>query len=224
MKIINTLLTLAVVSFALTFTGTIHASEKGTMSMSGGGTSMTGGDFTLLNAKGETVDQNILKDRLTLIYFGYTSCLMQCPPTWITLDAVMSELGPKVKDLQVLFVSIDPARDTVANIAEWQKTWPNLTILTGSAKQIEHMTHNAFHIFYAKKPMHAMPFAKKEMMRIFKQYENDKRVKWDVSKPENYYMMDHTTQVFLKGRDGKYITHFEKEEPAQTYIDIINKL
>ena len=224
MRTLNTFLSLLLCSVVLTFTGAIHASEKGKMSVSGGGTSMQGGDFTLLNAKGETVDQNILKDRLTLVYFGYTSCLMQCPPTWITLDAVMAELGPKVKDLQVLFVSIDPSRDTVANIAEWQKTWPNLTILTGSVEQIEHMSHNAFHIFYAKKPMHAMPFAKKEMMRIFKQYENDNRVKWDVSKPENFYMMDHTTQVFLKGRDGKYITHFEKEEPANTYIDFINKL
>jgi cytochrome oxidase Cu insertion factor (SCO1/SenC/PrrC family) len=224
MKISHTFLTLVLVSFALTFTGTIHASEKGTMSKSGGGTSMTGGDFTLLNAKGETVDQNILKDRLTLIYFGYTSCLFQCPPTWITLDAVMAELGPKIKDLQVLFVSIDPARDTVANIAEWQKTWPNLTILTGSAEQVQNVSHNAFHIFYAKTPMHAMPFTKKEMMLTFKKYGDDKRVKWDVKKPENFYMMDHTTQIFLKGRDGKYITHFEKEEPAQTYIDIINKL
>lgn len=216
MKQLKKFLSLALTLSALTLTGAANANDSHK-------TSMQGGDFTLLNAKGETVDQEILRDRLTLVYFGYTSCLMQCPPAWITLDAVMNELGPKIEDLQVLFVSIDPQRDTVANIAEWQKTWPNLTILTGSPEQIEQMSHSAFHIFYAKKPMHAMPFAKEEMMRIFKEHGNDTRVKWDVEKPENFYMMDHTTQIFLKGRDGQYITHFEKEEPAQVIIDVVSK-
>lgn len=224
MQTFNKLFSLALVSLALSFAAPSQASEQDKKSMSNMNTSMGGGEFTLLNAKGETVDQTILDNRLSLIYFGYTSCLMQCPPTWITLDAVMAELGPKVKDLQVLFVSIDPKRDTVENIAEWQKTWPNLTILTGTPEQIENMSHNAFHIFYAKKPMHAMPFAQKEMMRIFNAHGDDKRVKWDTQKPENFYMMDHTDQIFLKGRDGKYITHFEKEEPVQVYLDVIGKL
>jgi len=224
MKTMNTLFSLALVSVALIFAAPSQASEHNKKSMGDPNALMHGGEFTLLNAKGETVDQTILDSHLTLIYFGYTSCLMQCPPTWITLDAVMDELGPKAKDLQVLFVSIDPARDTVENIAEWQKTWPNLTALTGTPEQINHMTHNAFHIFYAKKPMHAMPFAKKDMMRIFNEHGDDSRVKWDTKKPENFYMMDHTTQVFLTGRDGEYITHFEKEQPVEVYLDVIGKL
>jgi cytochrome oxidase Cu insertion factor (SCO1/SenC/PrrC family) len=215
MGLFKKIISLILASLVLTFMVSSHAATMGHGPMKG--------DFTLLNAKGETVDQNILNNRLTLVYFGYTSCFMQCPPSWITLDAVMNELGPKVKDLQVLFISIDPQRDTVENIAEWQKTWPNLTILTGSPDQIEHAAKEVFHIFYARKPQHAMPLAKKEMMRIFKQYEADKRVKWNEKKADNYYMMDHTTQVFLLGRDHRYITHFEKEEAAQTIIDVVIK-
>ena len=52
-----------------------------------------GGEFTLLNAKGETVNEKMLLGKHTLIYFGYTNCLMACPPTWIAMDHVREELS-----------------------------------------------------------------------------------------------------------------------------------
>lgn len=179
-----------------------------------------GGDFELVNAAGETVTDDDLHGKLSLIYFGYTSCLMQCPPTWINLDQVARELGEDAEDVDIYFISIDPDRDSVEVIAAWQQNWPHITALTGTREQIHDVTE-AFHVFFAKKPMHAMPFTMDEMARIREAYGDDDRILWDATRPENFYMMDHTMQTFLLGRDGEYLTHFELEEDAATIIEVL---
>ncbi len=176
--------------------------------------------FSLLDVAGKPVTESILQGKLTLVYFGYTSCLMQCPPSWITLDGVKTGLGDKSDQVSVLFISLDPQRDSVEVIAEWQKSWPQITALTGSNDQIHEVADN-FHVFYAKKPKHAVPFAMKDMKRIREMYQGDDRIKWDKTKPENYYMVDHTTQTFLLGRNGEYLTHFELEEDVETVLKVI---
>ena len=66
-----------------------------------------------------------------------------------------------------------------------------------------------------------MPFAMPEMKRIREQYQKDKRIKWDAGKPENYYMVDHTTRTFLLDRNGEYLTHFDLEEDVETILKVV---
>jgi cytochrome oxidase Cu insertion factor (SCO1/SenC/PrrC family) len=180
------------------------------------------GPFELVNGAGETVTEKDLLGHKSLIYFGYTQCLMQCPPTWITLDQVVSRLKAEGTDVRAYFVSIDPDRDTVEVLENWQKNWPNITGLTGTREQI-HDVAEVFHVFFARKPMHAMSFAMKDMMRVKNKYGSDERIDWDRETPHDYYMMDHTFTTFLLDENGKYVTHFELEEDADTIVDYIRK-
>jgi protein SCO1 len=180
------------------------------------------GPFELVNGAGETVTEKDLLGHKSLIYFGYTQCLMQCPPTWITIDQVVSRLQSEGIDIRAYFVSIDPDRDTVETVAAWQENWPNITGLTGSREQV-HDVAEVFHIFFARKPMHAMSFAMKDMMRVKNKFGADERVDWDREKPQDYYMMDHTFTTFLLDENGRYVTHFEVEEDAETIYDYIRK-
>jgi cytochrome oxidase Cu insertion factor (SCO1/SenC/PrrC family) len=180
------------------------------------------GPFELVNSAGETVTEKDFLGHKSLIYFGYTSCLMQCPPSWITLDQVVARLKSEGVDIRAYFVSIDPDRDTVETMAKWQQNWPNLIGLTGTREQIHHMAE-VFHVFFARKPMHAMSYAMAEMMRIKNEYSADKRVDWDREKSPDYYMMDHTFTTFLLDENGKYVTHFELEEDADTIVGYVMK-
>lgn len=97
---------------------------------SGGGGSLTAvqlgqpaaipaGTFT--DTAGQPYDlQQQAKGKLTLVYFGYTNCPDVCPTTMADLGTALRSLPPTVaKDVQVVFITSDPARDTPAKIKAW---------------------------------------------------------------------------------------------------------
>ena len=78
-----------------------------------------GGDFTLQGARGP-VSLHDLRGRLVLLYFGYTLCPDICPTTLIDLRHALDRLTPdERRQVQVVFVSLDPARDTPDKLAEY---------------------------------------------------------------------------------------------------------
>lgn len=78
-------------------------------------------DFTLPDTEGEPFDFQAETDgRLTLLFFGYTSCPDICPIHMATLAQALAELGPEARDqVDVVFVSVDPQRDTPDQIRSW---------------------------------------------------------------------------------------------------------
>ena len=178
--------------------------------------------FELTQASGKLLRFEDLKGQLSLVYFGYTTCLMQCPPTWISFERVHTLLGADADKVQLLFISIDPERDSVERLADWQKNWPHITGLTGSADQIDDAART-FGIFYARRPMHAMPSAMPRMMQVKRQFGGDKRINWNAKRGDNYYMMDHTTHAFLIDAENNYVTHFELEESPDLISSYIKK-
>ncbi len=75
--------------------------------------------FSLMGTDSPEYSKERLKDRWTIVYFGYTSCPDLCPNTLDTVKKTFDKLakvGPHVKDLQFLFVSVDPERDSVEKI------------------------------------------------------------------------------------------------------------
>lgn len=68
--------------------------------------------FTLQGAGGATVTQQAFAGKIVLMFFGYASCPDICPTTMAQLAQVTEALGPKADQVRILFVSVDPHRDT----------------------------------------------------------------------------------------------------------------
>jgi protein SCO1/2 len=97
-----------------------------------------GGDFSLTSHNGKILNTENLRGKVQVIFFGYTHCPDICAPTLAKLATVMGRLGPEAKDVQVLFVTVDPRHDTVRQLAGFvPKFHPSFLGLTGLREQIE---------------------------------------------------------------------------------------
>jgi len=139
-----------------------------------------GGPFTLVNKDGKTVHWSDFDGKYRIVYFGYTFCPDACP-----LDVGVMMRGftkfekaePKLAaQVQPMFISIDPARDTPKIVGEFAAAFsPRLLGLTGTAEQVDKAAKE-FLVYYAK----GKPTA-------------------------GGYLMDHSRAAYLLGRDGKPI-------------------
>lgn len=111
-----------------------------------------GGAFVLVDRLGQPVTERILRGKWSVVFFGFTYCPDVCPTTLAALGQAQSQLGPKAKDLQVIFVSLDPERDTPAQLNTYlaNDAFPKGTIgLTGSPTQVA-VVAKAYRVFYEK--------------------------------------------------------------------------
>ncbi len=103
--------------------------------------SLIGGPFQMVDQTGKTVDQTILQGKWSAVFFGFTYCPDVCPATLQALSAAVPLLKPaEAKKLQIVFVSVDPARDTPAQMKLYldAQRLPAGTIgLTGSQAQVD---------------------------------------------------------------------------------------
>ena len=112
-----------------------------------------GGPFHLIDQNGRPQDQSILKGKWSAVYFGYTFCPDVCPTTLQTLGEAQALLGPKAKDLQTVFITVDPERDNPGQLKSYlsNSAFPKGTIgLTGAPDQIA-ATAKGYHLFYQKR-------------------------------------------------------------------------
>lgn len=140
------------------------------------GQPLVGGDFSLTNQDGQVVDQTILNGKWTLVFFGFTYCPDYCPTTLGVLNAVQERMGDKAEDLQIVFISIDPERDTPQMLKDYLSSdgFPDGVIgLTGTPEQVAKAA-KAYRAFYQK-----------------------------VGEGEGY-TMNHGLTVYLMGPDGKF--------------------
>lgn len=78
------------------------------------------GDFALVDHHGQPFTHERLEGRWSLVFFGFTFCPDICPTTMAFLNEFMAELeGTEARDTQVVMVTVDPARDTVAQLAQY---------------------------------------------------------------------------------------------------------
>jgi len=89
-------------------------------------------DFTLRTDQGKTVHIHDWRGSVVLLYFGYTSCPDVCPTTLAEFAEVKHQLGPAAERLRVLFVTVDPERDTPKRLRIYTRTFdPTFLGLTG---------------------------------------------------------------------------------------------
>ena len=95
-------------------------------------------EIELTQADGGTFRLSDQRGRIVLLFFGYTSCPDVCPTTLAGLKLVLEELGDKAGSVQVLFISIDPGRDTPERAQEYVNHFdPSFIGLSGSQAELE---------------------------------------------------------------------------------------
>jgi len=134
-----------------------------------------GGPFSLTDQNGTVRQEADFRGKLMLVYFGYTYCPDICPATLLAMSQALDQLGPEADQIQPIFITIDPERDTQAQMKLYASNFhPRLLALTGSAEQVA-VAEKAYRV-YAKK----------------------------VTEPGKAdYLMDHSSFIYLMDRDGK---------------------
>lgn len=95
------------------------------------------GNFTLTSAGDTAVELHDYRDKVVVLYFGYTFCPDVCPATMVELKKAMTELGDDAEDVQVMMVSVDPLRDTPDEVDAYAKHFhPSFIGLTGTEDEI----------------------------------------------------------------------------------------
>ncbi|MDN5923407.1 MAG: SCO family protein [Xanthomonadales bacterium] len=94
--------------------------------------------FSLTNDVGQKVTAADYRGKVVMVYFGYTHCPDVCPLTLTHLHMAMQQLGKSADDVRILFVSVDPARDTPAILHTYVQAFdPRVVGLTGSLAELK---------------------------------------------------------------------------------------
>ena len=115
-------------------------------------TAAVGGPFQLVDTTGRTVDQEVLKGKWSVVFFGFTHCPDICPTTLFELGQVEPLLGPAAKDFQSVLISVDPQRDTVAQMKAYvaNPSFPKQLLgLTGTQAQTD-AAAKAYKVYHQK--------------------------------------------------------------------------
>lgn len=157
---------------------------------------VTGGSFTLESSAGGSFTQADLKGTPSLVFFGYTFCPDVCPTTLSEMTALRDELKLGPDKLRIIFISVDPARDTVAMLADYLAAFGSGVIgLTGSEPEVE-QAKTAFGV-YSKK---------------------------GADDGSGTYLVDHTATVFMLKADGTFQGTIAYGEETATAKDKIRRL
>ena len=111
-----------------------------------------GGPFTLIDQDGQPRTEAMLKGKWSVIYFGYTYCPDVCPTSLQTLAAALETMGRQGEAVQTILISVDPERDTPAQLKSYVKSevFPKGLIgLTGTSEQVA-ATAKAYKFYYKK--------------------------------------------------------------------------
>jgi len=111
-----------------------------------------GGPFSLTDQNGQPRSEKLLEGKWTAVFFGFTYCPDVCPLTLQTLEQARTRLGARGRDLQFVFITIDPERDQPAALKAYldSQGFPRGVIgLTGTEAQIAEVAR-AYRATYSK--------------------------------------------------------------------------
>jgi protein SCO1/2 len=151
-----------------------------------------GGAFTLVDQDGRVVRETDLKGRPSLLFFGFTHCPDVCPTALFDISEVLRALGPQADNVNALFVTVDPERDTPDKLKDYLASFdPHLKGLTGDVAAVTAML-KAYRVYANKVPLDG-----------------------------GNYTMDHTALVYLMDKDGRFVAPFNlKRRPEEAASDL----
>tara|TARA_B100000029_G_scaffold514296_1_gene616576 strand:- start:1378 stop:1980 length:603 start_codon:yes stop_codon:yes gene_type:complete len=153
-----------------------------------------GGDFTL-RSEFRSVSLSDFQGKVVLLFFGFTSCPDYCPTELARIASAIRTLSENERNqTQVLFVTIDPERDTIEKVSQYTKFFhPNILGLVGTPEQVRDVAHKFF-VFY----------------EIVKDPDSDIA-----------YTIDHTLTTFLIARDGRVKKLIDKHWTSTQLADAV---
>lgn len=111
-----------------------------------------GTDFKLIDHTGKPRSLTEFRGKVVAVFFGFTHCPDVCPTTLADMRTVMGQLGEDAARLQVLFISVDPKRDTPEVLARYVPSFhPSFLGLTGSNEAVAKVASD-FKIFVREQP------------------------------------------------------------------------
>ena len=149
--------------------------------------------FNLVNDQGKPVTAADYAGKVVVLYFGYTHCPDVCPLTMSHLADAVQALGAKADDVRILFVSVDPARDTQAILKAYTRAFsPQAVGLTGSMAQIQAVTKR-FHVAF----------------------------NYDQKDASGNYVVNHSAAIYVFDKHGRgKLIGSENSSPAQIAHDL----
>ncbi len=154
-----------------------------------------GGDFTLQTADGP-ISLRDLRGKVVLLYFGYTNCPDVCPASMAAGAQALTRLSPEERaKTRLLYVSVDPERDTPAKLKEYTAYFhPDMIGATGTPEQIAAVTRAYGASFIKEAP-----------------------------RPDGGYAVDHSAQTYVIDPDGRLAGEIEYGANAAKVVDTVRK-
>ena len=166
---------------ALLFAGSTYYFVNPSHMSSGTGTALVGGPFTLTDQTGKKVTEKDFLGHYMLVFFGYTYCPDVCPTELQVMSAALDGMGSKADNIQPIFITIDPQRDTAEVMKQYVANfYPRLMGLTGTPEEIANVA-KAYRVYYSKV---------------------------DSKSGGDDYLMDHSSIVYLMDTHGTFLKHF----------------
>lgn len=154
-----------------------------------------GGAFRLTSHTGQTVTEELIQGKPSLMFFGFTMCPQVCPSTLADMTRWLKALGADADKINAVFVTVDPERDIPQQLAIYLKPFhKNIIGLTGTTQQIAAMTA-LYHIYSKKVPL-----------------------------DDGDYTVDHTGAVYLLDNNARFAGTVDYQEDDVLALAKIHRL
>lgn len=160
------------------------------------GTAAIGGPFTLVATNGQTVSDQTYRGKWLFIFFGYTFCPDICPTALANISIALKKLDSEASDLQPLFITVDPERDTAKVLDDYLKSFdPRIIGLTGPQPQIDKVIKE-YHV-YVERQQH--------------------------DPGDQNYFVSHNGYVYLINPRGQFVNVIQGSEPGEKIAAWLSK-
>jgi protein SCO1/2 len=157
--------------------------------------SAIGGPFRLVDQDGKPFTDANLKGKWHLVFFGYTHCPDTCPTTLNEISLALDKLGKKRDEVGVVFISVDPERDTPQVMKSYIQSFDApIAGLTGTADEVKQAA-SVYRVYYAKHKL-----------------------------PDGGYDMDHSAVIYVMDPQGRFTATFTPDTQADAMATRLEKL
>lgn len=180
---------------AIALSGTLAVLEHQRRSPPVAAAPAVGGPFRMTDQDGRPVTEASLKGRPTAMFFGFTYCPEVCPTTLLDLTNWMRRMGPRADRINVVFVSVDPERDTPTQLKTYLSSFdPRIQGFSGTPEDTAAMAA-LYRVHYKKIPVEGAP-----------------------------YTMDHSTTIYLFDAEGRFVQLIPYGAPDEEALAALNRL
>lgn len=174
------------IGYGMYMLGEAHKAQQSGIAMPGG--ARIGAPFELTRTDGSRFSSTALAGKPYALFFGFTHCPDICPTTLMEMSEHLQALGPRAEKFNVVFISVDPARDTAEHLKLYLSAFdPRIIGLTGTPEEIAAVA-KSYRVFFEKVP----------------------------SKDGSDYTMNHTASVYLMDKTGNLVSTLSFQEPQES--------